>query len=138
MAEDEDYLSSSDLEGEDCYLTDQEDAIEENVLQGLEDGREEDCHWSLSSVWQALVFSFLIRTCCLLGFLRLERVVVNPVRLAPQSICLIVYGFDVDLCTRKKMVLFFVKLLMLNDCDRERKIRLLAGIRIFWPFVSVV
>ncbi|KAJ8483783.1 hypothetical protein OPV22_016268 [Ensete ventricosum] len=50
MAEDEDYPSSSDVEEDDCYITDQEDAIEENVLQGLEDGREEDCHWSLSSV----------------------------------------------------------------------------------------
>ncbi|THU50910.1 hypothetical protein C4D60_Mb06t25350 [Musa balbisiana] len=50
MAEDEDCPSSSDVEEDDCYITDQEDAIEENVLQGLEDGREEDCHWSLSSV----------------------------------------------------------------------------------------
>ncbi|XP_042392398.1 probable E3 ubiquitin-protein ligase ARI2 isoform X1 [Zingiber officinale] len=48
MADDEDYPSSSDVD--DCYLTDQEDAIEEDVLQGLEDGHEEDCHWSLSSV----------------------------------------------------------------------------------------
>ncbi|XP_042404535.1 probable E3 ubiquitin-protein ligase ARI2 [Zingiber officinale] len=48
MADEEDYLSSSDLK--DCYLTDHEGVIEENVLQGLEDGREEECHCSLSSV----------------------------------------------------------------------------------------
>ncbi|KAG6494994.1 hypothetical protein ZIOFF_042784 [Zingiber officinale] len=46
MTDEEDYLC--DLE--DCYLTDHEGVIEENVLQGLEDGREEECHWSLSSV----------------------------------------------------------------------------------------
>ncbi|WOK98483.1 putative E3 ubiquitin-protein ligase ARI2 isoform X2 [Canna indica] len=50
MAEYEDCPSSSDVEEGDCYLSDQEDAIEESVLQGLEDRREEESHWSLSSV----------------------------------------------------------------------------------------
>ncbi|KAM3314741.1 hypothetical protein ACQJBY_033503 [Aegilops geniculata] len=39
-----------DDEDEDCYLSDQEDdALEESVLQVLEDGNLEDCHWSSSS-----------------------------------------------------------------------------------------
>jgi ariadne-1 len=47
--------SSSELEQEDddddCYLSDQEDdALEESVLQVLEDERDEDCHWSSTSV----------------------------------------------------------------------------------------
>ncbi|KAL6867566.1 hypothetical protein ACP4OV_015590 [Aristida adscensionis] len=48
-------VSSSELEQEeeddDCYLSDQEDdALEESVLQVLEDENQEDCHWSASSV----------------------------------------------------------------------------------------
>jgi len=48
-------VSSSELEQEeeddDCYLSDQEDdALEESVLQVLEDEHLEDCHWSASSV----------------------------------------------------------------------------------------
>lgn len=48
-------MSSSELEQEedddDCYLSDQEDdALEESVLQVLEDEHLEDCHWSSSSV----------------------------------------------------------------------------------------
>ncbi|CAN6301707.1 unnamed protein product [Urochloa humidicola] len=48
-------VSSSELEqeedDEDCYLSDQEDdALEESVLQVLEDEHLEDCHWSSSSV----------------------------------------------------------------------------------------
>jgi ariadne-1 len=48
-------VSSSELEQEedddDCYLSDQEDdALEESVLQVLEDEHLEDCHWSSSSV----------------------------------------------------------------------------------------
>ncbi|VAI08076.1 unnamed protein product [Triticum turgidum subsp. durum] len=40
-----------DDDDEDCYLSDQEDdALEESVLQVLEDGNLEDCHWSSSSV----------------------------------------------------------------------------------------
>jgi ariadne-1 len=40
-----------DDDDEDCYLSDQEDdALEESVLQVLEDGHLEDCHWSASSV----------------------------------------------------------------------------------------
>ncbi|KAM0886278.1 hypothetical protein ACQ4PT_029762 [Festuca glaucescens] len=40
-----------DDDDEDCYLSDQEDdALEESVLQVLEDGHLEDCHWSSSSV----------------------------------------------------------------------------------------
>ncbi|XP_048571913.1 probable E3 ubiquitin-protein ligase ARI2 [Triticum urartu] len=40
-----------DDDEEDCYLSDQEDdALEESVLQVLEDGNLEDCHWSSSSV----------------------------------------------------------------------------------------
>ncbi|XP_074577316.1 putative E3 ubiquitin-protein ligase ARI2 [Curcuma longa] len=52
MADDEDYLWSSDVE--DCDLTDQEDSMEEKVLQGLEDESKEEGHeeghWSRSSV----------------------------------------------------------------------------------------
>ena len=48
-------VSSSELEQEedddDCYLSDQEDdALEESVLQVLEDEHLEDCHWSSPSV----------------------------------------------------------------------------------------
>ncbi|KAL6645532.1 hypothetical protein ACP70R_017140 [Stipagrostis hirtigluma subsp. patula] len=48
-------VSSSELEQDeeedDCYLSDQEDdALEESVLQVLEDEHHEDCHWSASSV----------------------------------------------------------------------------------------
>ena len=48
-------VSLSELEQEeddnDCYLSDQEDdALEESVLQVLEDEHLEDCHWSASSV----------------------------------------------------------------------------------------
>ncbi|XP_072972706.1 probable E3 ubiquitin-protein ligase ARI2 isoform X2 [Typha angustifolia] len=60
MASDDDLPSSSDPEeeeeeeeeeeGENIYFSDQEDALEETVLQGLEDGRKEDCDWSVSSV----------------------------------------------------------------------------------------
>ena len=50
--------SSPELEqddDEDCYLSDQEDdALEESVLQVLEDGHLEDCHWSASSVRTSL------------------------------------------------------------------------------------
>jgi ariadne-1 len=50
MALDDDYASSSDLE-EDYYLSDQEeDAVEEDVLHGLEDDHIEECRWSESSV----------------------------------------------------------------------------------------
>lgn len=44
--------SSPELDDDDdCYLSDQEDdALEESVLQVLEDGHLEDCHWSSSSV----------------------------------------------------------------------------------------
>ncbi|PKA66490.1 putative E3 ubiquitin-protein ligase ARI1 [Apostasia shenzhenica] len=53
MADDEDFPSSSDVEepeDADCYLSDQYDDNAENVLQYLEDGRQEDCNWSVSSV----------------------------------------------------------------------------------------
>ncbi|XP_008790210.1 probable E3 ubiquitin-protein ligase ARI2 isoform X1 [Phoenix dactylifera] len=50
MAEDDDFPSSSDPEGAGCYFSDQDDVLEETVLQGLEDGHEEDCQWSVSSV----------------------------------------------------------------------------------------
>ncbi|KAH0467384.1 hypothetical protein IEQ34_004622 [Dendrobium chrysotoxum] len=53
MADDEDFPSSSDVEEPedgDFYLSDHEDDIAENVLQDLEDGRQEDCNWSVSSV----------------------------------------------------------------------------------------
>lgn len=52
MALDDDYASSSDLEEEeDYYLSDQEeDAVEEDVLHGLEDDLIEECRWSESSV----------------------------------------------------------------------------------------
>lgn len=44
-----------DDDDEDCYLSDQEDdALEESVLQVLEDGNLEDCHWSSSSVRASL------------------------------------------------------------------------------------
>jgi len=48
-------VSFSELEQEedddDCYLSDQEDdALEESVLQVLEDEHLEDCHWSSPSV----------------------------------------------------------------------------------------
>ena len=64
MADDEDFpSSSSDFEeeddGEDCYLSDQDDVLEETVLQGLEDGTEEDCHWSISSVCSTSLSSCL-------------------------------------------------------------------------------
>lgn len=51
MALDDDYASSSDLEEEDYYLSDlEEDAVEEDVLHGLEDDHIEECRWSESSV----------------------------------------------------------------------------------------
>ncbi|KAK8949030.1 putative E3 ubiquitin-protein ligase ARI2 [Platanthera zijinensis] len=53
MVDDEDFPSSSDveeLEDADFYLSDHDDDIAENVLQDLEDGRQEDCNWSVSSV----------------------------------------------------------------------------------------
>ena len=44
-----------DDDDEDCYLSDREDdALEESVLQVLEDGHLEDCHWSASSVRTSL------------------------------------------------------------------------------------
>lgn len=66
MADDENFPSSTDLEEEeeeDCYLSDQDDVLEETVLRGLEDGKEEDCHWSVSSVTSrslSLLFSSLL------------------------------------------------------------------------------
>ncbi|KAG0490690.1 hypothetical protein HPP92_007553 [Vanilla planifolia] len=53
MADDVDSPSSSEVEGTEdryFYLSDQEDDIAENVLQDLEDGQQEDCSWSVSSV----------------------------------------------------------------------------------------
>jgi hypothetical protein len=50
MALDDAYASSSDRD-EDYYLSDQEeDALEEDVLHGLEDDHIEECRWSESSV----------------------------------------------------------------------------------------
>jgi ariadne-1 len=51
-----------DDDDEDCYLSDQEDdALEESVLQVLEDGHLEDCHWSSSSV-RASILPLLVST----------------------------------------------------------------------------
>jgi hypothetical protein len=65
-------VSSSELEQEeddDCYLSDQEDdALEESVLQVLEDERHEDCHWSSSSVCACSYFVLRVSLVTLLRF----------------------------------------------------------------------
>lgn len=92
--------SSSELEQEDddddCYLSDQEDdALEESVLQVLEDERDEDCHWSSTSVCpppptihRFILVVFVVRVpiaSVVDGFLRLQ-VITKESLLAAQVI----------------------------------------------------